>query len=45
MTNNSKKKGMKVLTILEEGYVEEILRPRLKDFDNGVREKAFEVLE
>ena len=38
------KKAANVLTIIEEGYLTEIVVPRVQDVDKDIREKAFQVM-
>lgn len=37
VSKNSKKKAAKILTIIEDGYIEEIVKFRIKDIDGSIR--------
>lgn len=39
----SSKKSGKILNMLDHKYLEEIIKPRLKDIDQLIREKCFEI--
>ncbi len=43
INSKSSRKASKLLSLIDEGYLEQIIRPRLKDIDIKIREKAFEI--
>ena len=38
------KKAAKIVGTVDEKYLEQFIKPRLKDIDGQIREKSFEIL-